>query len=118
MLMFLLLTLEHVVEEPDDEAVGQKQNHRSKQWPVKNQSVPDMSYFERNQRTGGEDHQELRPAFLHVNADPFGKKDRAIKKSEDPSRAQRAAGEGSLQFVEKKNDVLAVMQQQLIVRPI
>src|SRR5205807_5846356 len=118
MSMFLLLTLEHVVEEPDDEAVGQKQNHRSKHWPVKNQSMPDVSYFQRNQRTGREDHQKLRPAFLHVNADPFGKKDRAIKKREDPSRAQRAAGERILQFVEKKNDVPAVMQEQLIVRPI
>src|SRR5207247_6134804 len=99
--MFLLLTLEHVVEEPDDEAVGQKQNHRSKHWPVKNQSVPDMSYFQRNQRAGSEDHQKLGPAFLHVNADPFGKKDRAIKKSEDPSRWHGAAGERMLQCVEE-----------------
>src|SRR5438094_8325073 len=112
MLMFLLLTLEHVVKEPDDEAVGQKQNHRSKNWPVKNQSVPDMSYFQRNQRAGGEDHQKLRPSFLHVNANPFGEKDRAIKKSQDPSRAQCAAGERILQFVEKKNDVLAMVQEQ------
>jgi len=109
--MFLLLTLEHVVEEPDDETVGQKQNHRSKRWPMKNQSVPDMSYFQRNQRAGGEDHQKLRPSFLHVNADSFGKKDRAIKKSKDPSRAQGAAGERILQLVEKKNDVFAVMQK-------
>src|SRR2546423_858551 len=111
MLMFLLLTLEHIVEEPHDEAVGQKQNRRSERWPVKNQSVPDMSYFQRNQRSGGKDHQKLRPSFLHINADAFRKKDRAIKKSEDPSRAQRAAGERILQFIEKKNDVFAVMQE-------
>ena len=85
---------------------------------MKDQSVPDMSDFQRNQRAGREDHQKLRPPFLHVNADAFGKKHRTIKKRENSSGSQCAAGQHILQFVEEKNHVLAVVQQQLVVCPI
>ena len=85
---------------------------------MENQSVPDMPYFERDQRGRGKDHQKLRPTLLHVNANAFSKKHAAIKKRENSGRAQRAARKRVLLFVEQENDVFAMMQEQLVVRPI
>src|SRR5579864_6812669 len=80
--------------------------------------MPNMPDLQRNQRSGRENHQELPPKFLHVNADTFGKEDAAIKQRECARRAQCAARQHVLQFVQKKNDVPAVMQKQLVVCPV
>src|SRR5438477_1369750 len=80
--------------------------------------MPDVPDFQRNQGRGGENHQKLGPSFLHVNADAFGKQYRAIKKRQDSGRAQRAARKRVLQLVQQKNYIFAVMQEQLVVRPI
>jgi hypothetical protein len=56
---------------------------------------------------------------LHVDADPLGKKHAAIKKRQNSSCPEGATtGQDVLQFVQQKSDVFAMMQKQLIVRPI
>src|SRR6266404_1487192 len=77
--LFQFLAPEYEIEEPDNKTIGQQQQYWSENRTVENQAVPDVSHFERDQRAGGEDHQKLGPAFLHINADPFGKKHTAIK---------------------------------------
>src|SRR5204862_6373023 len=109
---FYFCAPQHHVEEPDDETVGQEDERGNEHWSMKNQSMPDMPDLERNQSRRREDHQKFGPAFLHINANPFGKEDRAIKEGEGRRRAQHSAGEHVLQFVEQIGDVLAVMEEQ------
>src|SRR6202030_138175 len=116
--LFQFVAPEYHVEEPDNKTIGEQQQDWSENRTVENQAVPDVSHFQRDQRAGGEDHQKLGPAFLHVNANPFGKEHRTIKKRQDSSCPQRAAGQDVLQFVEQEDDVFAVGEQKLIVRPI
>lgn len=85
---------------------------------MKNQAMPDVSNLQGNQCARGEDHQKLGPAFLHVNAYAFGKENAAVEKCQRSGCAQRASGQYILQFVEQEDDVLAVMKQKLIIRPI
>ena len=80
--------------------------------------MPGVANFQWNQRARSEDHQKFGPALLHVNADAFGEENCAVKERECAGRAERAAGECGLQFVEQENDVFAVGEQKLIVRPI
>jgi len=116
--LFQFVTPEYEIEEPDNKTIGEQQQYWSENRTVESQAVPDVSHFQRDQRAGGEDHQKLGPAFLHINADPFGKKHTAIKERQNSSSVQRAPGQDVLQFVEQKNDRFAVSEQKLIVRPI
>src|SRR2546430_17291895 len=88
--LFQFVTPEDEIEEPDNKTIGEQQQYWSENRPMENQAVPDVSHFERDQRAGGEDHQKLGPAFLHVDADSFGKKHSAIKERQDSSGVQRA----------------------------
>src|SRR5437016_13062269 len=117
-LLFQFVTPEDEIEEPDNKTIGEQQQYWSENRPVEKQAVPDVSHFQRDQCAGGVDHQKLGPACLHVDADPFGKKDSAIKERQVHSSAQRAPGQYVLQCVEQKTDRLAVGEQELIVRPI
>src|SRR5438874_13109149 len=114
--LFQFVTPEYEIEEPDNKTIGEQQQYWSENRPVENQAVPDVSHFQRDQRAGGEDHQKLGPAFLHVDANPFGKKDSAIEERQDSSSAQRAPGQDVLQFVEHKKDRFDVGDEQFIVR--
>src|SRR5207253_9524192 len=81
--------------------------------------MPEVAYLHRNERSGCANHQPFGPAFLKVNAKPLGEEDRTVKKREQRCRAERpAAREHVLQFGEKKMNRLAMVKQNLIVRPI
>src|SRR5260370_35985955 len=115
--LFQFVAPEYEIEEPDNKTIGEQQQYWSENRTVENQAVPDVSHFQRDQRAGGEDHQKLGPPFLHVDADPFGKKHSAITERQDSSSAQRAPGQYGLQFVEQKNDRFALGLRKWIGRP-
>ena len=110
---FSLVALKHAVQEPDDKTV-REQNERAHE----TRAMPQMPNFDWNQRCGRENHEELRPALLHVNADSFGEKNCRIKKRQKTCGPQGAAGEHGLQFVEQIGNRLAMFQQNFVSGPI
>jgi hypothetical protein len=63
------------IEEPDDEAICEQNEHRGQAW-----TVPNVPHFEWNQGRGRKYHQPFRPPLLHIDANSFGKKASPRKK--------------------------------------
>src|SRR5262249_7954165 len=80
--------------------------------------MPEMTNLNWNQACRGENHKQLGPALLNVNADPFSKKNRRIKQRQKTSRPQPAVCKHRLQLVEQEGHRLAMLQQNFVGSPI
>src|SRR5437016_6365643 len=104
--------LKYRIQKPDDKTVGQQDERAYQSGPM-----PEMTYFDRNQRACRENHEVLRPALLHVNAESLSEKNCRIEKRQKTCGAQSAPCQHGLQFMQQKRDSLAVLEQNFVCSP-
>ena len=80
--------------------------------------VPQMPRLQRNQRSGGENHEQFSPAFLQINANPFGKENGGIEKCEQGRSAKIPAFDHVLKLVQEVNNRPTVQQKKFVTRPV
>ena len=80
--------------------------------------MPEMPELNWNQTRGRENHEQLRPALLHVNADSFGEKNCRIKQRQETRRPHCTVCEDGLEFVKQPDDGAAVLEQDFIRGPV
>ena len=80
--------------------------------------MPEMPKLNWNKTRGRENHEQFCPALLHVNANPFGEKDRRIKQRQETRGPHCTVCKGGLEFVKQPDDGAAVLEQDFICRPV
>src|SRR5439155_18839604 len=80
--------------------------------------MPNVAHLDRNECASCEYHQQLSPALLQINADTFGKENCRVKQRQKTCRAQRAACQHRLEFVEQEMDGFAVLQKEFVSGPV
>lgn len=101
------------IQKPDDETIYHQDYERDDA-----RRVPQMPRLQRNQRSGGENHEQFSPAFLQINTDTFGKKNGGIENCEQRGSAKIPAFDHVLKLVQEVNNRSTMQQKKFVTRPV
>ena len=98
------------IQKPDDETIYHQDYERDDA-----RRVPQMPRLQRNQRSGGENHEQFSPTFLQINANAFGKENGGIEKCEQGRSAKIPAFDHVLKLVQEVNNRPTVQQEKFVL---
>ena len=101
------------IQKPDDETIYHQDYERDDA-----RRVPQMPHLQRNERSGGENHEQFSPAFLQIDSYPFGKENAGIEKCEQGRSAETPAFDHVLKLVQQINNWPAMQEEKFVARPI